>query len=259
MPVLGFGTWLLKGDDARRAVETALQEGYRHIDTADRYENHHEVGEAMQASGVAREEIFLTTKVWHDRLHRDDILADTTRFLEELRMDYLDLLLIHWPNKAIPLEESLHALGDLQQQGIVRGIGVSNFSIKHIEDVMKSGIVIDNNQIEIHPTFPQHELVEYCLQHDITVTAYSPLGRSADLQHPVIMEIAEKHAAPSAAVILAWLRQRGIIAIPKAEKLEHIRGNLASLKLTLTDDDIAAIDALQPQDHRLVDPEWSEF
>ena len=258
VPALGFGTWKLLGPEAVNSVKTALEIGYRHIDTADKYGNHRQVGQAIEESGVDRKEIFLTTKVWHSNLKPRDLKESVLRFLEELETGYLDLLLIHWPNRDIPLEDSLEAMDKLKAEGIIKNIGVSNFTINHLKDCLKSGIEIVNNQVELHPTFAQLELHKFCEENGILLTAYSPLGRGADLHHPVIKEIASKYRKTVPQLIINWIVSRGIIAIPKATGEEHIKQNFEALGFELESEDIEKINKLD-KGERLIDNEWSEF
>ncbi len=258
IPQLGFGTWELLGDDCVNGVKKALEVDYRHIDTADAYGNHKEVGKAIRESGIDRKEIFLTTKVWTTALHEQPLKNSIQRFLEELDTSYIDLLLIHWPNKEIPLEETLKAMHDLKSEGLIRSIGVSNFTQKHIEKALKTGINIVNNQVEIHPTFAQFELVEYCQSKNITVTAYSPLGRGADLEIPEVQQIAKKYSASEAQIIIAWLLSRNLIVIPKATNPQRIEENYQSLEIKLSDKDIEKINSLDKKE-RLIVPAWNEF
>ncbi|MDO8633470.1 MAG: aldo/keto reductase [Candidatus Wildermuthbacteria bacterium] len=258
IPVLGFGTWQLTGEDCLKSVQLALETGYRHIDTADKYGNHIEVGKAILQSNISRDEIHLTTKVWRTDLAKDAVSASCDRFLQELQTDYIDLLLIHWPNRDIPITETLEAMNKLKESGKIRAIGVSNFTKHHLEDALKTGIEITNNQIEIHPSFKQEEMKTFCDEKGIAVTAYSPLGRGQDIALPVIQEIAKKHNTNPAQVILAWLLNRGIIAIPKSDKQEEIESNFKAPELVLTKENIEAINAT-PQGPRLVNPEFAEW
>lgn len=258
IPQLGFGTWMLLGDECVEGVKKALETDYRHIDTADKYGNHKEVGKAIRESGIDRKEIFLTTKVWTTNLNEQPLKNDANRFLEELDTDYIDLLLIHWPNRQIPIEETLDAMNDLRSEGLIRSIGVSNFTEKHIEKALKTGVKIVNNQVEIHPTFAQNELVEYCQKNGITVTAYSPLGRGADLGIPIIQDIAKKHSSTEAQIIIAWLLSRDLIVIPKATSPERIEENYKSSEIKLSEEDIEKINSLDKVE-RLIAPAWNEF
>lgn len=258
VPALGFGTWKLIGEDAINSTRTALEIGYRHIDTADVYGNHKEVGQGIKDSKVLREDIFLTTKVWHSKLASNDVKESVERFLEELQTDYIDLLLIHWPNKNIPQVETLKAMDKLKGEKIIRNIGVSNFTVNHLKDCLETGIEVVNNQVELHPTFAQFELADFCKENEIILTAYSPLGRGADLEIPELISISKKYGKSVPQVILNWIISRGIIAIPKATSSERIKENFESLDFELSPDDIEAINKLD-KGERLIDNNWSEF
>lgn len=258
IPSLGFGTWNLGGEVCYKAVSSALEIGYRHIDTADRYENHREVGKAINNFGIKRNDFFLTTKTFYDELTHDKVLANGQRFLEELKIDYIDLLLIHWPNKAVPIEETLGAMQELKDKGITKHIGVSNFTIHHLEDALKTGVDLYNNQVELHPSFNQKELVDFCDSNNIKVTAYSPLGMGEELHNESVLELSKKYSVSPAQVILNWIMGRGIAAIPKSTNPENIRANFNSLNWKMEDEDIALMNQI-PQKPRLLSPDWNEF
>jgi 2,5-diketo-D-gluconate reductase B len=258
MPILGFGTWQLNDAECETAVNKALEVGYRHLDTADGYHNHEAVGTAIKNSAVDRSDIFLTTKVWMHDYGAGKIGAAVERFLEELQTDYLDLVLLHWPDRSIPYEETLGELQKLQESGKVRAIGVANYTVGHLRDAAEAGYEVAVNQIELHPEFQQTELRQYCKEHNIAVTAYSPLGRSASLKIPTIIEIAKQHDATPAQVILAWMIQQDIITIPKSATLERIEENFKATEVKLSADDIAAINKTEQTD-RIIDPDFAEF
>ena len=258
VPALGFGTWEILGEDAVRSTRKALETGYRHIDTADKYGNHKFVGQGIKDSGVDRKDIFLTTKVWYLELASSNLRKSAERFLEELQVDYIDLLLIHWPNKNIPIEESLNAMDQLKTEGIIKNIGVSNFTVNHLKDCLKTGVEVVTNQIELHPTFGQFELVDFARANGIITTAYSPLGRGADLRLPELIEIAEKYGKSVPQVIINWIISRGIIAIPKSVNDTRIKENFEALDFELSEEDIKAISSLD-KGERLLDNAWSEF
>lgn len=259
VPLLGFGTWQVQGTSGQAAIQTALEVGYRHIDTAEMYQNHTIVGAAIKASAIPREELFITSKLGLSQRSSSEVVQATTQYLEELQLTYLDLLLIHWPDSTSNLNETLAGLQQVQEQGLVNSIGVSNFSINHLEQVTDLGVKIQMNQVEIHPTLPQDELVEYCQRHEIHVTAYCPLGRTEDLQQPIIKEIAAKKNTNAASVIVRWLMQQQIITIPKASSREHIQANFAALSIMLTPEEMALIDTIEPTNNRLVHPDFAEF
>lgn len=249
---------MLTGDDAVRSTETALKLGYRHLDTADKYGNHREVGKAIKNSGLDRKEIFLTTKVWYSELAPKNLRESARRFLKELQTDYIDLLLIHWPNKGIPIEDSLKEMDSLKKEGIIKNIGVSNFTEKHLKTCLETGIEIVNNQVEIHPTFAQFDLQKFATKNGILLTAYSPLGRGADLNIGLISDIAKKYGKTVPQVILNWIAGRGLIVIPKASSEEHIKENFESLGFELNEEEIDAMNRLD-SGNRLIHPEWNEF
>lgn len=257
MPVIGYGTWQLQGEDALQAVTAALSIGYRHIDTADRYGNHREVGSAIKRSGIPREEIFLTTKVWRDRLHHGGVLADVDRFLTELDTSYIDLLLIHWPDHDIPISETLTAMEECRQAGKIKAIGVSNFTERHLEEALSVGVEIANNQVELHPSFDQQPLREFCAARGISVTAYSPL-RSGDMELPLVRELADKYGKSPAQIILNWIISLGLIVLPQSSHPERMKENLAAADFTMDGADLAKLNSL-PDSARFNDPEFGEF
>ena len=229
MPALGFGTWKLSGPNAKEVVKHALAVGYRHIDTADHYGNHREIGEAIHESGIPRQEIFLTSKVWRDSLHAQAVQSVIGRFLQELNTDYLDLLLVHWPNRDVPIAETLGAFAVAVRRGNVRSLGVSNFTIDHLREALTTGVPVSVNQVEFHPSFNQRALKDFCDEQGIVVTAYSPIGRGADLQLPVIKSLAQKYRRRESQIILNWLLSHNIAAIPKAADAAHIEDNFQTL------------------------------
>lgn len=258
IPKLGFGTWQLGGEVCCKAVRNALEVGYRHIDTADRYYNHREVGEALKKSGLKREEYFLTSKTFYDELEPEKVLANGDRFLEELQTHYLDLLLIHWPNKNVPIDETLGAMQELKDKGKIRHIGVSNFTIHHLEDALKTDVEIYDNQVELHPTFDQKALKDFCDSKNVKVTAYSPLGRGDDLNNKTVLDLSKKYSVSPAQVIINWIMARGIIAIPKSATPERIADNFNSLNWEMEMQDIEKMNNI-PQGKRVVNPSHNEF
>ena len=255
MPMLGLGTWRnTDPEECAHSVATALDVGYRHVDTAQGYDNEAYVGEGIERADVDREELFLATKVHTDNLAHDDVLDSTEESLERLGVDYLDLLYVHWPRGTYEAPDTLAAFDDLYDEGKIRHVGVSNFEPEHIDvarEVLDAPIFA--NQIECHPLLPQRRLREYCEQRGIEVVAYSPLAQGEVFEVDAIREIAEKHDVSAARVTLAWLREKGVTAIPKATGGDHVRDNWASLGLSLDVDDLSLIDDVQRR-HRLVDP-----
>jgi len=258
IPFIGFGTWKLTGEVCVKAVLKALEVGYRHIDTADRYGNHKEVAKAVKDSGIKREEIFITTKVWYTELNYRNVLDSLERFLDELQTDYIDLLLVHWPNRQIPIEETFDAFCELTNTKKIRYYGVSNYTIHHIEDVISKGYKPFVNQVELHPSFNQKELHEYCKSKNILLTAYSPLGMGDELKNPTVVELSKKYNVSPAQVILNWIISRRIAAIPKSTNPVNIKDNLKSLEWKMEEIDIEKINAIE-QKPRLLNPPWHEF
>ena len=258
IPVLGFGTWELPGENAREPVEMALKAGYRHIDTATIYKNHEVIGEVLASSGIDRKELFITTKLWRDDMKAEDVEMAVEIALEELKIPYIDLYLIHWPNKNVDMNKTLEEMGKLKQNGLIKSIGVSNFTIRQLEAVLETGIEICNHQVELHPSFNQKEMIDWCRAHKISVTAYSPIGQGRDLKIEVIKKLASKYKVNEAEVILTWLRQKEIIAIPRSSDEKHITDNFASLNLTLDAHEIEVIDGVT-QEKRIVRPPFAEF
>ncbi len=256
MPVLGLGTWPMKGEECVQAVAGALAMGYRHIDTAEMYGNEEAVGAGIRASGVARDEIHLTTKVWWEHLEPAALRAAFDASLQRLDTDYVDLFLIHWPAATMDLGAALDTMMALREAGFARAIGVSNFTAALLQEAV-SRAPIACNQVEYHLMLGQAKVLEVARAHDIAVTAYAPVARGLFANDKTVSAIARKHAASPEQVALAWLlTQEGVAAIPKAAKPENQRANLASLDLRLSPEDIAALDAL-PKDRRQVNPSFA--
>lgn len=258
MPVLGIGTWQNEDPETcAESVRAALDMGYRHVDTAQAYGNEEAVGRGIANADVDREDIFVATKVYIDRLGGEDVVESTQESLERLGLDYLDLLYIHWPADEYDPSETLPAFEKLYDEGTIDRIGISNFEPHHIETAQS---VLDApifaNQIEIHPLFQQEELRDFCGEAGIELVAYSPLARGQVFDVDVLSEIADANDASEAQVSLAWLRAKGITAIPKATGEDHIRDNWESLDVELSDDEIERIDSLNIE-RRLVEPEFA--
>ena len=261
MPVLGLGTW--ENDDPAQCTESvanALDAGYRHVDTAQIYGNEAAVGEGIAESDVDRDDIFLASKVWIDQLSPADVAASTRESLDKLGVDAVDLMYVHWPAGEYEPEETLPAFAELRDDGLVDRIGVSNFEPHHLDAATDAlGEAPFANQVEMHPLLRQEELREYADANDVELVAYSPLARGEILDDPAIVDIAEKHGVSAAQVSLAWLREKGVTAIPKATGIDHIRDNLASVDLTLDDEDVERIDSLGRTDRQLnpdFGPDW---
>lgn len=258
MPILGLGTWQMDGEQCRSAVTEAVSMGYHHVDTALMYGNQKEVARGIADSDVDRSNIFITSKIWRDRLDRDGVYEQADTILEELDTDYVDLLLIHWPNRNFSIHETLAALTELQEAEKTRAIGVSNFTREHLEEAMTLYGNIAVNQIEYHPSFSQEDMREFCQTHGVTLTAYSPLGRGDDLRIRHVQEIAEKHGKPPEQVIISWLLKKGIAVIPRTANPEHLRNNLDALEWDIPEEDAASMDSIEQKD-RMLNPPFAEF
>jgi 2,5-diketo-D-gluconate reductase B len=260
MPMLGLGTW--QNEDPEQcadSVATALEMGYRHIDTAQIYGNEAAVGRGIEQADVDREDVFLATKVWTSELAHDDVLSSTEASLEKLGVDYVDLLYIHWPADAYDPEPTLSAFDQLVDEGKVNNVGVSNFEPEHVDEAVDTlDADVFANQFECHPLLPQDELRAHCADAGVNVVAYSPLARGKVFDVPEVQRVAEKHDVSEAAVSLAWLREKGVTTIPKATSEDHIRDNWASLAVDLDDEDVAAIDAIDERE-REVDPDFAPW
>ena len=258
MPVLGFGTWQLDGKACVGAVRRALDIGYRHIDTAQMYGNETEVGQAIADSGVGRGDIFVTTKVMMENVSATKVKSSTAESLKKLKLDYVDLLLLHWPSKDVPLSETLGAMSELQKAGKTKAVGVSNFPVSLMrEAVEKLGFPVACNQVEYHVLLSQESVLGFARTHDIIVTAYSPLARGHLTKHPVLAGIGAKYGKTSAQVALRWLiEQPGVAAIPKASREESIRQNFEIFDFELSAEDLKTIAKLNGH-QRLINPSWA--
>ena len=258
MPALGLGTWPLRGRDCEAAVESALGLGYRHIDTAEMYGNEEAVGAAIAASGVARGEIFLTTKIWYDKPDGASFRAAFAASLERLRQPHVDLLLVHWPSPALNLPSVLTTLAHLHAEGLARAVGVSNFPGALLRQALALDIApIACLQVEQHAMLGQQALLDITQPSGIVMTSYTPLGKGEVLEHPVLTGIAARHGATPAQVALAWLLSKKLVAaVPKAASAARQAENLAAAKLRLSEADLAAIAAL-PKNRRFVNPAFA--
>ena len=255
IPALGLGTWDLRGEVAQKMVTKALSMGYRHIDTAQFYENEQEVGKGIRQAEVARQDIFLTTKVYPNNLGEKDFLPSVELSLQRLGLDYVDLLLIHWPNPDIPLAESLKALQTAQEKGLTRFVGVSNFPIALLKQSLASGIQLTMNQVEYHPFLNQDPLRSFMQEQGIGMTAYCPIAKAKVIGHEVIEDIASKYGKSAVQVTLRWLIQHDkLAAIPRTSKSERLMHNLHIFDFALNEQEMANISALGAQNLRLVSP-----
>jgi len=255
LPRLGLGTFRMQGDACRAAVESALALGYRHIDTAEMYGNEEAIGAAIAGSGIVRGDLHVTTKVWHENLAPDAIRRAFDASLKKLRLDHVDLYLVHWPSRQMNLPEIFETLLKLRQDGRTRAIGVANFNLallKTVVEVIKAPIAC--NQIEYHVMLDQTPVRRYLAAKAIPLVAYCPLAQGKAASDPTLLTIGRKHGASAAQVALKWLLdQDGVAAIPKASRPESQKANLDALHIGLDDEDLKAIAAL-PKDKRCVNP-----
>jgi len=240
IPALGFGTWEIGDETLQTVLRTALEAGYTHVDTAEGYRNETEIGAVLAEYG--REELFLTSKVLPKNLNYNSVIESCEASLERLGTDYLDLYLVHWPNPAVSLRESLSAMATLRDRGLVRNVGVSNFSAYQLSCAHHvSEVPIAVNQVEFHPWFQRPDLVEYCRETDTVVEAAAPLARTEIFDDPVVADLAETYDRSPAQVVLKWERERGIVPLPKSSSPEHVREN-ADLDWSIDDEDLRALD-----------------
>lgn len=254
VPALGLGTYRMQGEVCQAAVESALSMGYRHIDTAQMYANEEAVGAAIASSRLPRADLFVTTKVWWQNLAPSAMRGAMNESLDRLRLDHVDLYLIHWPAPDMDLPSALETLMALQQEGKARHIGVCNFPLALLRcavEELRAPII--GNQIEYHVLLSQNVLLPYMREKGLILTAYAPLAQGRLSEHPSLEAIARKHNATAAQVALKWLLDQGVAAIPKAGRPESQKANLDALSMTLDDADRAAIAAL-PKDQRFVKP-----
>ncbi|PSQ65360.1 MAG: aldo/keto reductase [Bacteroidetes bacterium QH_2_64_74] len=243
LPVVGFGTWNQTDEEVQAALPVALDHGYTHVDTAEGYQNEDAIGNVL--AGYDREELFLTSKVLPSDLHYEGVLRSLSASLKALGVDALDLYLIHWPNPAISLRETLQALDRAHADGMVRNVGVSNFTAYHLKFAQKiAGVPIAVNQIEYHPWYARPDLLRYCQEHDIVVEAAAPLARGAVLDDPVITELADTHGVMPAQVVLRWAVEQGIVVLPQSTTPDHIRANLDLFDWSLDPEAVDRLDDL---------------
>jgi 2,5-diketo-D-gluconate reductase B len=263
IPLIGLGTWELRGPTCARMVEQALRLGYRHVDTAVLYDNEGEVGEGLRASGIEREEVFITTKVWPSDFAPRDLERSAEDSLARLRLPDVDLLLLHWPNPRIPLSETLGALCKVKRMGLARHIGVSNFTVAMIDDAVKlANEPLVCNQIEVHPFLDQSKVIAACRRHGMAVVAYSPIARGRAKGDKVLSRIGKAHGKTAAQVSLRYLVQQGIVVIPRTSRRERLAENLAIFDFELSAAEMEEIAQLAHRDGRIVDyaysgsPQW---
>lgn len=253
IPRLGFGTFRLTGEACHSAVSAALQIGFRHIDTAQMYDNEEIVGAAIATSGVSRDDIFLTTKIGNHNHGRAEVLRSVDESLDKLGTDHVDLLLIHWPVESVALAETCEAMAQVQEAGKARHLGVSNFTTKLV-DAARLHMEVFANQVEYHVYLDQQAILTQARRYGHAVTAYAPMARASVMEDSTVASIAAHHQASPTAVALAWLlSQDQVVAIPKATSRAHILSNFSAVEISLTAEETDALNAL-PKDGRLVSP-----
>ncbi len=259
IPALGYGTWQLKGAACEEGVTKALDIGYRHIDTAQIYENEAEVGNALSHSSVKRHDIFLTTKVWMTNLEEKLFMPSVEESLKKLKTDYVDLLLIHWPMTQVPFAEQMKSLRAVHEAGLARMIGVSNFTVAQMREVREElGVPVVNNQVEYHPFLSQQPVLDYVRTHDMFLTAYSPLARGKVRDDATLRAMATKHGKNPGQIALRWLiQQERVAAIPKAASEENLRANFDIFDFVLDADDMQRVNMLMQGAKRLINPDWA--
>ena len=261
IPAIGLGTWELSGRLAARVVEQALRLGYRHIDTAQVYENEREVGDGLRASGIRRDDVFVTTKVWTTHFAPNDLERSAKESLARLRLTSVDLLLLHWPNPHVPLAETLGALSHAKRMGLTRHIGVSNFTVSLIEQALAlSGEPLVCNQVEYHPYLGQAKVRAACDQHGLALVAYSPIAKGRIKSDQTLAGIGRTHRKTPAQICLRWLVQQNVAAIPRTSRIERLSENIEIFDFELSEDEMSRIAALANPKGRLTDfgfaPKW---
>jgi len=261
IPAIGLGTWELRGRTCARLVEQAVRLGYRHIDTAQAYDNEREVGEGLRASGIRRDEMFVTTKVWTTHFAPNDLERSVKESLAKLHLSEVDLLLLHWPNSRVPLAETLGALARVKQLGMARHIGVSNFTVALIEEAVAAcpePLVCD--QVEYHPYLDQTKVKEGCARHGMAVVDYSPIAKGRIKSDRTLARIGQTHGKSAAQVCLRWLVQQNVAAIPRTSRIERLSENIDIFDFALSDDEMRLISRMGSSKGRLTDfgfaPKW---
>ncbi|MCA6102043.1 aldo/keto reductase [Bradyrhizobium australafricanum] len=251
IPAIGLGTWELRGRTCARIVEQALRLGYRHIDTAQIYDNEREVGEGLRASGIKRDDVFVTTKVWTTHFMAKDLERSAKESLARLRLTEVDLLLLHWPNAQVPLAETLGALARVRQAGLARHIGVSNFKVALIEEAAAAcPEPLACDQVEYHPYLDQADVIEACRRHGMAFVAYSPIAKGRVKGDRALARIGDRYRKTAAQVSLRWLVQQNVSAIPRTSKLERLQENIDIFDFELSVDDMREISAIGSADAR---------
>jgi 2,5-diketo-D-gluconate reductase B len=261
IPAIGLGTWELRGRTCARLVEQALKLGYRHIDTAQAYDNEREVGEGLRASKVRRDEVFVTTKIWTTHFAPNDLERSTKESLTRLRLTEVDLLLLHWPNPQVPLVETLGALAHAKKLGMARHIGVSNFTVALVDEavaVCPEPLVCD--QVEYHPYLDQTRVREACARHGIAVVAYSPVAKGRIKNDETLARIGRAHGKTAAQACLRWLVQQNVAAIPRTSRIERLSENIDIFDFALSEEEMQQVFRMGTAKGRLTDfgfaPKW---
>jgi 2,5-diketo-D-gluconate reductase B len=261
IPSIGLGTWELRGRTCARVVEQALKLGYRHIDTAQVYENEREVGDGIRASGIKRDNVFVTTKVWTTHFAPNDLERSAKDSLAKLRLAEVDLLLLHWPNAHVPLQETLGALAHVKALGMARHIGVSNFTVALLDQAVAlcaEPLVCD--QVEYHPYLDQTKLLEACARHGMALVAYSPIAKGRIKSDQTLTRIGAAHGKTAAQVCLRWLLQQNVAAIPRTSRIERLSENIEIFDFELSDDEMGQVHEMTGAKKRLTDfgfaPKW---
>lgn len=260
IPALGLGTYTLKGEECSNLVAKAIETGYRHIDDAKMYENEKAVGEGIRRSGFDRSELFVTTKVWWTDISREKLIESAKRSVDDLGIGPVDLLLIHWPNPDVALEESIDALNETLSEGLTKFIGVANFpNALFREAASMSSNPLVCNQVEYHPMLSQNSVLSACRENDAAMIAYSPIGKGGDLlSKEPIRRVAEAHSKSPAQIVLAWhMSQENVGAIPRTSNPDRLAENLDVFDIELTPEEIETISSLQSPDGRLIDPSFA--
>ncbi|OJX28476.1 MAG: oxidoreductase [Chryseobacterium sp. 36-9] len=266
IPEIGFGTWQTT-ESVQETVKIALEVGYRHIDTADIYGNEAQIGEAIEESGIARKDLYLTTKIWNSNRSAHGVKYSLEQSLKKLKTDYLDLLLIHWPANAKQFEnwkeinaETWKAMEELYKSGVVKTIGVSNFMLPHLEALLETAEVIPAvNQIEFHPGYVQQGVVDFCKENGIAIEAWSPIGSGRLLKDEDLKEIADHYGVSPAILCIQFCLQSGVIVLPKSENPENIKNNLLFERFKITESDMKALKALEETGFSGLNPETVDF
>ena len=261
IPAVGLGTWELRGRSCARLVEQALKLGYRHIDTAQAYENEREVGDGLRASRVRRDEVFVTTKVWTTHFAPNDLERSAKDSLTKLRLSEIDLLLLHWPNPHVPLQETLGALAQVKKLGMCRHIGVSNFTVALIEEAVAAcpePLVCD--QVEYHPYLDQTKVKDACARQGMALVAYSPVAKGRIKNDRTLAQIGKAHGKTAAQVCLRWLVQQNVAAIPRTSRIERLSENIDIFDFVLSEEEMRQISLMGSAKVRLTDfgfaPKW---